>query len=548
MKKGFVFLLLCGLFFSCSFLGNDKGFATISFTFNDEAFDALSKTSGSRTARAASDEYTIKVKLTADGVDYDQEKGFSKGEEATITFDKIPVGVRAKVSVKIYSGDTEIASGESEEVTIHAGQNVIIIKMKGSGEIFPIVIYSKRSTELKQFQIDPDNPSQIKKPLSNSDSDKNVYSVGVEICDSIKKGADIYSKKNYPSEFVLDGTSVYFTGMESGEVLEVARNEKGQYETVNTIDWMSYAEKIITVQTGWSFNKTKVNFHGYDILGDEIYFLFTYSQSDMDKRTYLCSAKKDGSDFIYGRTEDFYNISCMKCALISDDTGYFCYYEGNVIYIIPMVIDREEGTISFDGEERLRMSDVLEPTLNNSLYPEISDLIIQNNVLYVAVYYYTSTVDGPIEFLPGEAGMQKAVFLSNGGVLKVDLADFKGAFDTWRNGESILGWYKETFLVEGVEKIASIQAPLNLADKYFYGARRFIAKKPGELIIADDGGYADIDVSEESHTPMQVNASKNMNRVVTVKLSDETISAVEVNVPFEASLDVNNSCGIKAYN
>lgn len=542
MKKCFVLLFLCSLFMSCAFLGNDKGFATISFTFNDEAFDALTKSSSSRSARAASDEYTIKVKLTADGVDYDQETGFSKGEEATITFDKIPVGARAKVSVKIYSGDTEIASGESEEVTIHAGQNVITIKMdNGKSGDFPIVIYSNQTRELYKFEIDITQDSGLKKP-SIDDTDWIVYSRGVNIYDSITKGSGISGKTSYSPDFVLDGKSVYFTGSGKGEILEVAKDENGQYETVNTIQLIESVEQIITVENGWTFDASKVSIRGYDFNGDNIFFYFTYSQSDWDKASYLCNMKKDGSDLSYKQQE--LDLDIMRCSALSDGSTVLCSFDGTTVYIYPIEVNSEEKTITIGSEDRVNIP-TMPDTSGGNITPEIKDLIIINDVLYVTVCNYTGTYDGPEDFIPDESGKRKAVFLSNGGVLKIDLVKNREDFAYWKNGKQILGWYMQSYIRDGESQPeATFQPPLKQAGKYFYGARRFIAKKPDELIIADDGGYVDIEVEDDSPSPKQINTVKNMNRVVTVKLSDESISAVDVNVTFDATLNIISSYGI----
>ena len=65
------------------------------------------------------------------------------------------------------------------------------------------------------------------------------------------------------------------------------------------------------------------------------------------------------------------------------------------------------------------------------------------------------------------------------------------------------------------------QPPLAVADKYFYGAQRFIARKPDKLVIADDGGYV---LDDEHRTPKK--------RVVTIDLQEASMSVTDVNVEF----------------
>ena len=66
---------------------------------------------------------------------------------------------------------------------------------------------------------------------------------------------------------------------------------------------------------------------------------------------------------------------------------------------------------------------------------------------------------------------------------------------------------------------------------YFYGAKRFIAKKPDELVIADDGGY------EEN------NEKKNKNRVVKMNLETFAMDTVDVNVGFDVYV---SNCGFSS--
>ena len=70
---------------------------------------------------------------------------------------------------------------------------------------------------------------------------------------------------------------------------------------------------------------------------------------------------------------------------------------------------------------------------------------------------------------------------SRGGVIQIPLSHFeKGINDVepWPNGERVFGWYKD----------GTVPA-ISIANRYFYGPVRFIARKPDELVIADDGIY-----------------------------------------------------------
>ena len=142
----------------------------------------------------------------------------------------------------------------------------------------------------------------------------------------------------------------------------------------------------------------------------------------------------------------------------------------------------------------------------------IKDLQVIGTTLYAAVYShdYNSRI-------------------SNGGILKFPVnLDGMQPFEpeTWNESipvPKILGWYKDN---SGM----SAPPPLDKAGEYFYGACKFIAKKPDELIIADDGAYFD-DENHKLHFK---------ERVVTVNLLTESLSATDVNVTFSCTF---SDCG-----
>ena len=79
---------------------------------------------------------------------------------------------------------------------------------------------------------------------------------------------------------------------------------------------------------------------------------------------------------------------------------------------------------------------------------------------------------------------------------------------------------------------------------YFYGCTRFLAKKPEELVIADEGGY---EYEEEEEGGGTKTVSVNKNRVVTVNLQDFSMSSVDVNAGFDTYYSSSSSCGFAGY-
>ncbi len=204
----------------------------------------------------------------------------------------------------------------------------------------------------------------------------------------------------------------------------------------------------------------------------------------------------------------------------------------------------------------------------------ISDLYIWDNVLYVALcsYYMNSGSDTVYPYSNSyfeDAGeyYRRPIFVSNGGIAKVNLsnpdsegdyefADWSKLVEQGKYLTKVLGWKETTYYesdgaanptytleTDGNEvRHVTIAPPLNESDQYFYGARKFIARKPDELVIADDGGYVDIDL-DDSGNPKEgtLRSSENMNRVVTVDLKEEAITSVEdVNACFSLSFDIFN--------
>ena len=209
-------------------------------------------------------------------------------------------------------------------------------------------------------------------------------------------------------------------------------------------------------------------------------------------------------------TTDNDSISGISIFEVAADTIY--YYASNALHKRNFTATSSgvsEATPSGNGTISLTGSDSY--TLNGSSlglganeYVTISDMQLNGSMLYITVYRYDTSV-------------------SNGGILKfpVDSDTFEPA--VWSQNipvPKIFGWYKS--------ENETVQPPLNQATKYFYGARKFIAKKPDELVIADDGAF------------IANNEVYFKTRVATVNLLTESLSMVDVNVTFSSSLF---SCG-----
>lgn len=133
---------------------------------------------------------------------------------------------------------------------------------------------------------------------------------------------------------------------------------------------------------------------------------------------------------------------------------------------------------------------------------------------------------------------------SAGGILKYNLSDRE--LEEWEDGSILLGAYTSEMTLyqkpdsqyfatipDTYTAVVITQPPVNLERQYFYGPRKIIARKPDELIIADDG-YEWIDD----------NTFGEKNRIIKLNLKKWAITAVEdAGVMFDGfACDTLNGC------
>ena len=111
---------------------------------------------------------------------------------------------------------------------------------------------------------------------------------------------------------------------------------------------------------------------------------------------------------------------------------------------------------------------------------------------------------------------------ARGGILKVNLQTF--SFTPWKDGSYALGWY------------AGGGSPPQ-GSAYFVMPTKFIARRPKELVLADDGAYY-YSVTTSDGTGSTTNYYVvNSNRVITVNLLTESYTASDVHCMFSRQLD-----------
>ena len=318
-------------------------------------------------------------------------------------------------------------------------------------------------------------------------------------------------------------------------------------------------------------------------------YLFFFFKLD-DNNVYIGAVDPEvTSDFMCGvlqnDSNNLFSVTSMAVDSIEMDGGdnktILCYsgdstYSDNQSLYIK-ALEFNGSTISLDSSINGALTSDMGTGLDFAKITDraiISDLYIWDNVLYVALcsYYMNSGFDTVYPYSNSyfeDAGeyYRRPIFVSNGGIAKVNLsnpdnegdyefADWSKLVEQGKYLTKVLGWKETTYYEsDGAEnptytletdgnevRHVTIAPPLNESDQYFYGARKFIARKPDELVIADDGGYVDIDL-DDSGNPKEgtLRSSENMNRVVTVDLKEEVITSVEdVNACFTLTFDTFN--------
>lgn len=197
------------------------------------------------------------------------------------------------------------------------------------------------------------------------------------------------------------------------------------------------------------------------------------------------------------------------------------------------------------------------------------DMILQGNYLYALVNCYGGSVavykqrfdeqGQPVTDGEDDEFMYDSVsdlYTSTGGVLKFAVSD-DGSLtrENWiidGNETILLGLYTQTLTAEDnyysksyegwnevynpYNGILALQPPLDSTDFYFYGPRKFIARKPDVLVIADDGVF----IEDDSYESRALTAK---NRVVTLNLNDLSLSAIDVKTTF--SMTYYNATGLE---
>lgn len=426
--------------------------------------------------------YTLEVSISGE-YNETQRANVSETENSkTFEFQEIPVGAEIKLSAKLLSGDETIYSGESSRFSVKAGENRVKLSMKKAQETVWIVLWNRSTTEKK-----------------DNDTTENTYSAkGMSVFKEGYISSAKITEDNSLTTYTIDSfafsddgdlyTLEHYKDVNSATVYEIGQYKKTSagYEKGVSKDLSTLMKSVNTYIT------LEITCHG-----DYIYLMWTFYNNTGGSGSYttkiggikLSNLEAAESFDTEATIEDF---SATHIA-VTDDTLFAT--TSNEVY-------------SFDNTEGMNndwSGSSCEPIDSfTGDGKSIADLHAQDGYIYGLLSY---------------SEMNKT---TKGGVFKIDTSTKE--LSNWASGSTLLGWND-----------TASDTPHGSNDYFFYPTN-FIATSPKKLVISDDGcressGDGDTDPNNE-------------NRVVTIDLETEAMTATDVNVMFD---NEKTGCGcIKA--
>ncbi len=301
-----------------------------------------------------------------------------------------------------------------------------------------------------------------------------------------------------------------------------------------------------TIEAGGSFSRF---YSAIAYYGGYVFFAYRVKNAANQNANYLGAIDVTNPDnFLHcptGDNELINSIAIDSVEINGENKLVICYSSVSEIQI--KAISLETNSLALDssiGGSVTINKDVLDLNfLGDEINPQITDMLIWENTLYLTLAAYSEkSEDHPNKYLYNDGEYKrKAILVSNGGIAKIDLRYPENlSFGPWNGGSKVLGWFTNTVYDdnEGTnpQEVSMSPSPEFNDSSYFYGPRKFIARKPDELVIADDGGYVDIDIDGDGKIT-EVNDAACKNRIVTVNLLDQSISAEDVDVSFDIDFE-----------
>ena len=512
-------------------------------------------------------QYKIKAVLTADGSEYVEESFIQKSSSSsvTITFPAVRAGSRAKVIVQILIGNYEYARGESDEITVKEGSNFLIIKI-GKNAILPILLYNKINSE-KVFSLDgPDSYGDYRVAIGSSVS----FTPKAKLFAFINGGespADGDLDIPYTSSVTSYGTyTTYYTPTYSfGDncLYWLYQNKVYVYTApdYNQTDELDLISKFKKINADLASNNN-LTIKGLAYYDGNLYFFINDSTYQAAIPYYFAAYNLEDDNLIFAsdnlQSDSTSKTPCDSLAVTKIGENYILcsinvnYSSPIALYIQKFTIDSEASSLTLDETPSIIDFPVTSDEFYDSNYDKgFGGLQILGNTLYVTCYFYRNSGNNVRAYFLNPNTDSIYPVLSAGGLGKIDLSSSSYDFGTWSNGEKLLGLYKNYYYSKNEDNETYTKSsnavimtpPEDKASSYFYGAKRIIAKKQDEIVIADDGAY--VEIKGDLTDPDAIKKCVNKNRIVTVNLKNESISAVDVNASFSSTVVTGTYYGIQ---
>ena len=471
------FLLLVTLIFVSCHSGLDQSSLSgeISFAFTTADLDRIA-------GRTASPDYSVEVYLAVDGETQMKTTSVSGNTVAPVTFSNIKIGAMVSALAVIYnSNGMPIAYGSSDQITIQAGENHLTIRFvreeSGNGgndqeeeeeqEELPVVIYSDSSTPIILW-----NGITAENELKVSDTNTYTHVISQAISgSSFTRGAKVFNTVNenttinsaeLPSNVYCFGEDCIYVVNKTGHtesnpdpndpntfidtyVLDSIFIEKYTSTASSYVKDTTFTDvNVMTAFTNDTMNNstTLVDIQSIAWLefGGQLYFFLGFQQTDNSHGESLtgCAALNPSSLQLYktGRAQEE-SSSIPAIQVVSDGSSIDLYYaqdetgSPNEQYI-KKVHFTAFGYGSYtdymiNNTTRASASTVINLSSQTDLgIPDntaISDIKLIGDTIYVSVYAQGAvTSDSNVYFETSTSTEKKALTVSNGGIIKVDLS------------------------------------------------------------------------------------------------------------------------------
>lgn len=359
--------------------------------------------------------------------------------------------------------------------------------------------------------------------------DKTYNNIGIQLVDAADFAkTEITNPIAASSVFSLSDDGVYLWDNTSKSILKATLSDSGYDVTtvLENVDTIVNSNISSGDQSGFTFSELS----GITYFEGWIYFAVNfYDRWDYQRKIFLCAINLNDIDnsFVYYCLGTSYHSWSNAMSVYKDSEGNVSLIfinKNKVIQIGQVSLDVNNKTLSLTEEKTIYLDSISDLIVIDDICYAI---LRESEVSYFDLIYYNENTDWKSMASDGSAYNSREdryITKNTGGLVKINLKT--GNIENWSSENWCLGRYKSNDTI--------CTPPLSEADKYFYGPRKIIAIKPDVLYIADDGYYLDLGKDENKLVPR---TQKNMNRIVTVNLKTESISAEDAKVGFSGSID-----------